>query len=73
MEEIGPDFGYIMQIKWHAQNHSSLSRSNMHAALTAELFQGTHVRITKEGRRHQGAAQGSQTFVEAYVTGKVED
>ena len=44
-----------------------------HAAQAAELFQDTEICITKEGRRHLGAALGSQTFVEAYVSGKVEE
>ena len=31
------------------------------------------MQITREGQRHLGAALGSQTFVEAYVTSKVEE
>ena len=31
------------------------------------------MQITREGQRHLGAALGSQTFVETYVTGKVQE
>ena len=58
IEEIGPDFGY------HA-NASPISKEE-HTAWAAELFQVTDVQIL-------GAALGSRTFVETYVTGKVQE
>ena len=68
MEEIGPDFGY----------HANASKSRLivkdeHTARTTELFQGSDVQITREGQRHIGAALGSQTFVETYEMGRVQE
>jgi hypothetical protein len=65
LEGIGPDFEYYA----NATNHGSLSRMNMHLL---DYFKA-HVYVLLYGRRHQGAALGSQTFAEAYVTGKIED
>ena len=36
-----------------------------------ELFQGTGIAITSEGKRHLGSAIGSSTFVEWYVKEKI--
>ena len=68
MEEIKPDFGY----------HANATKSwfiikEEDTAWAAELFQDTDVQITSEGQRHLGAALGSRTFVETYVTGKVQE
>jgi len=68
MEEIGPDFGYYANA-----TKSWLIVKEEHTARAAELFQGTDVQITNEGQRHLGAALGSRTFVETYVTGKVQE
>ena len=38
-----------------------------------EMFAGTGIYITTEGRRHLGAALGSRSYLEHYVGGKVED
>ena len=39
---------------------------------TKEMFAGTGVNITTEGRKHLGAALGSRSYLEHYVGGKVE-
>ena len=36
-----------------------------------ELFQGTGVVITPEGKKHLGAATGTHSFVECYIKQKV--
>ena len=36
-----------------------------------DAFAGTNVRITTHGKRHLGAAIGSKTFAEEYVSNKV--
>ena len=38
-----------------------------------EMFAGTGINITTEGRKHLGAALGSRSYLEHYVGGKVED
>ena len=38
-----------------------------------EMFAGTDINITTEGRKHLGAALGSRSYLEQYVGGKVED
>ena len=38
-----------------------------------EMFAGTGISITIEGRKHLGAALGSRSYLEQYVGGKVED
>eukprot|EP00731_Ephydatia_muelleri_P028421 Em0020g65a len=38
-----------------------------------ELFSGTGIGITSEGKRHLGAALGSRSFLESYISDKVKD
>ena len=54
------------------QSHGSLSRRNIQPGLL-NCFKALDVQITREGQKHLGAALGSQTFVETYVTGKVQE
>ena len=42
-----------------------------HAERARELFAGTGINITTEGKRHLGAAVGSRSYTEEYVAGKV--
>ena len=42
-----------------------------HYEQAVNVFDYSGVKITKEGQRHPGAALGTQTFVEAFVTEKV--
>ena len=41
--------------------------------MAKEVFQGTGVSVTEEGKRHLGAALGTQCFVEGYVQRKVSE
>ena len=41
-----------------------------HATAT-EIFHGSDVNITADGKRHLGSALGSPSFIETYVQGKV--
>ena len=38
-----------------------------------EMFAGTDINVTTDGRKHLGAALGSRSYLEQYVGGKVED
>ena len=65
---IGPNFGY------HANGSKSwLIVKEEHIEQATLLFEGTGIQITKEGQRHLGAALGTQTFIERYVTEKVHE
>ena len=65
---IGPNFGY------HANGSKScLIVKEEHIEQATHLFEGTGIQITKEGQRHLGAALGTQTFIERYVTEKVHE
>ena len=44
-----------------------------HEVCAIEVFDGTGVQITAEGKRHLGAAIGSRSFAEEYVGRKVEE
>ena len=41
--------------------------------MVKKVFQGTGVSVTEEGKRHLGAAIGTQAFVERYVKQKVSE
>ena len=43
-----------------------------HDETARQLFTDTDVNISIEGKRHLGAALGSRTFTEEYVTNKVQ-
>ena len=42
-----------------------------HLTDAMDIFANTGVRITKEGKRHFGAALGTETFIEEFVTTKI--
>ena len=44
-----------------------------HEVCAMEIFDGTGVQITTEGKCHLGVAIGSRSFVEQYVSSKVEE
>ena len=44
-----------------------------HLPLATELFADSGVQITVEGRRHLGAALGTESFTESFVKGKVQE
>ena len=66
MREAGPPLGYYPNAKkcWLVVKPKEESRAK-------EMFTGTG--INTEGRKHLGAALGSQSYLEEYVGGKVED
>ena len=66
ISEIGPDYGYYPN---SSKTWLIVKDSNLEEAKT--LFQGTGVSITAEGKRHLGAAIGTNSFVESYVKRKV--
>ena len=63
---LGPDYGYYPNAlkTWLVVKEGKESDA-------ATLFEGTGVSITTEGKRHLGAAIGTQTFIEKYVQQKV--
>ena len=68
LREAGPPLGYYPNAKkcWLVVKPKEESRAK-------EMFTGTGINITTEGRKHLGAALGSQSYLEEYVGGKVED
>ena len=66
--ERGPDFGY----------HPNPLKTNLvvreeSATNAKEVFKGTNISITEQGKRHLGAALGTRSFVESYVKAKVSE
>lgn len=68
ISEIGPDYGYFPNATktWLIVKDGSLEEAT-------SLFQGMGVSITVEGKRHLGAAIGTNSFVESYVQRKVSE
>ena len=66
--EAGPPLGYYPNSKkcWLVVKPEKEGR-------VKEMFVGTGINITIEGRKHLGTALGSQSHLEQYVGGKVED
>ena len=63
---LGPTFGYF------ANSHKSwLIAKRCHLEAATDIFRGTGINITAEGRRHLGAALGEQSFVDSYVKDKL--
>ena len=66
--ERGPDYGY----------HPNPLKTNVvvreeSATNAKEVFKGTNISITEQGKRHLGAALGTRSFVESYVKAKVSE
>ena len=68
MREAGPPLGYYPNSKkcWLVVKPEKEGRAK-------EMFAGTGINITTEGRKHLGAALGSRSCLEQYLGGKVED
>ena len=68
ISQIGPEYGYFPNASktWLIVKERNLKQ-------VKQLFQGTGVVITPEGKRHLGSAIGSHSFVESYVEGKVSE
>ena len=63
LEEKGPSFGYFPN---GAKTWLIVKPEVLDAA--EDVFAGTEVKITAQGKRHLGAALGTRSFVEGYVT-----
>ena len=67
LEDTGPDIEYYA-------NATSLGLSWKRNIMNNQWMLGNSgVKITKDGQRHLGAALGTQTFVEVFVTGKIHE
>ena len=64
---LGPAFGYSANA-----TKTWLITRDTHRAKASDIFQGTQVNITSQGRPHLGAALGSQEFIDQFVTDKVQ-
>ena len=67
LERIGPDFGYFANAP-----KSWLIVKEEHMTDAANIFANSGIQITKEGRRNLGAALGTQSFTEEFVTKQVQ-
>ena len=66
--EVGPHFGY------HINASKSWIIVKPHLQEEAEqVFMGTGIKITTEGKRHLGAALGNERYREEYVGNLVND
>ena len=66
LRHLGPSFGYFAN-----PGKTWLIVKDDHLSTATELFAGTGVNITTEGKRHLGAALGPRSFVTTYVQAKV--
>lgn len=67
LSTTGPAYGYFANCDktWLLVKDGLLQSAK-------EVFDGTGVRITQDGRRHLGSALGSEAFVSSYIDGKVQ-
>ena len=68
LSELGPMFGYNPN-----GSKTYLVVKEDHEECATRLFADTDVHVTTNGKRHLGAALGSKTFTEEYVSAKVQD
>ena len=66
MLSSGPSYGYFVN-----PGKTWLIVKPQHERDAKELFSGTGIGITSEGKRHLGAALGSRSFLESYISDKV--
>ena len=66
--DMGPLFGYYPNA-----SKTYLVVKPEHEETAREAFADTDVNITTQGKRHLGAALGSKTFTEEYVSQKVQE
>ena len=68
LKEAGPPLEYYLNSKkcWLVVKPEKEGRAK-------EMFAGTGIKITTEGRKHLGAALGSRSYLEQYVGSKEED
>ena len=66
LSSVGPDFGYFPNA-----SKTVLIVKPEHLAAAESIFVNTNIQITAQGQRHLGAALGTRSFTEAYVSQKV--
>ena len=66
--EKGPAYGYYPN-----PTKSCLVAKEENIEMAKKVFQGTGISVTEEGKRHLGAAIGTQAFVENYIERKVSE
>ena len=66
LTEIGPNYGYLPNTA-----KTCLIVKEEYQAQAMTQFEGTGITITQEGKRHLGAALGTESFVKKYVDSKV--
>ena len=69
LTELGNKYGYYVNASksWIiVKNEETLNRAKI-------LFEDTEIKYTTEGKRHLGAALGSENFKQQYVSDKVKD
>eukprot|EP00731_Ephydatia_muelleri_P019008 Em0011g1048a len=67
LSSSGPSYGYFVN-----PGKTWLIVKPQHERDAKELFSGTGIGITSEGKRHLGAALGSHCFLESYISDKVK-
>ena len=67
LERVGPDYGYYVN-----SAQSWLIVKEEHLTDVTNIFENTGVQITKEGHRNLGAALGTRSFTEEYVSKQVQ-
>ena len=60
--EKGPAYGYYPN-----PTKTCLVAKEENIEMAKKVFQGTGISVTEEGKRHLGAAIGTQAFVESYI------
>ena len=67
LSELGPGFGYFPEA-----TKSWIIVKEQYEDLAKEVFGGTGVKITNEGKRHLGAVIGSNSYRTSYVEEKID-
>ena len=67
LSSSGPSYGYFVN-----PGKTWLIVKPQHEHDAKELFSGTGIGITSEGKRHLGAALGNRSFLESYINNKVK-
>ena len=67
LSSSGPSYGYFVN-----SGKTWLIVKPQHEHDAKELFSGTGIGITSEGKRHLGAALGRHSLLESYISDKVK-
>ena len=66
--EKGPAYGYYPN-----PTKTCLVPKEENIKMAKKVFQGTGISVTEEGKRHLGAAIGTQAFVDSYIKRKMSE